>query len=126
MCLLNAIRTMLTDGPRNQWLHGRGLSIYVRVSRRIISQPSHHSLRSIKPPILRTFDIANVECAFKGRGIFTKFLGELEDLSQASPAIDCIYIENVLNSQFAVFFRKRGYTELGPPDTPCFYKEFKK
>jgi len=69
-----------------------GLKIYIRKSNR----------RG------ETIDIVNIDIAdsFKGQGLFTSLLDELEQLSPYS-----LYIENVLNPRLSEFFQKRsGWT----------------
>lgn len=81
---------------RNAWLHGKYADCYVRICNRLL-QPG---------TVSRTFDIANISIQprFQRRGVFRNFLRFIER-AYAGP----IYIENVLDPDFADKLQSLGY-----------------
>lgn len=73
----------------------------------------------------KSFQIANVVVACRGKGIFTKYLTFAENEIINSGEVNYLYVESVLNKHLAAFLRRRDYTErkfsLGPSS---FYKRF--
>lgn len=113
MDLIKKISALVSLRLGRAWFKDSDMKVYVRVGRRMI-----------EGSIRETIDIATIEVFKPGQGTFTRFLEQVEELAAAGP-IHTIYVENVLESRFAEFFRKRGYS-VSPyaGETPCFYRRF--
>lgn len=102
----------LTDKPKEpfnkrQWFQDGLLDIYIR------AQYTYHESKVISAVTLASFEVKSddpddLEKNF-GKGIFTSFLNEVEELAPKL-GYDCIKVENVLNSRLADFLKRRGYT----------------
>lgn len=79
---------------RNAWLREPFMDVYVRRGAHCLGDK--HS---------DTFDIANVSVddLKRGTGVFTAFLERVEELGLP------VFVENVLDDRFQMFFLKRGY-----------------
>ena len=105
------IEEFITSKQYSTWLAVGPLMLYVRKS--IRQNQKEHGL-------IRCFDIANVQCHDKGVGYFSEFFANLEELSEFG--FNAIYIEQVLNSRFAEYFRKKQLLEVKDlADTPSFF-----
>ncbi len=83
---------------RNAWIKHPKLRVYVRSSHRLIS----------KGKMDYSFEIANVTAKKPGKGHFTQFLNELEEMLKGTE-FKLLYIENVTDERFQKFFENRGF-----------------
>lgn len=90
---------------RNQWLQFQHIDVYVRKAHRLIEDRQR----------IDTLDIANivVEEGHQGKGIFTAFLKDAEDI--ASEVNRKVYIESILEPRLITFLNNRGYRYLKYP-----------
>ena len=86
------ILSFLESNLNRAWLEFQNLRVYVRKAERIVFGKR-----------ISCIDIASVSAYKQGRGTFTEFL---EAMEKHAPVI---YVENILTSRFADYFRKRGY-----------------
>ena len=104
--LVSQILQFWEAGKKNQWVTNDVGAIYVR--------------RAWRPQIQKEdmLDIASVEIdsSYRGYGVFTRILGRLE--KKGIP----LFIENVLDSRFRDFFRKRNYQEYTNNYDVCFFR----
>lgn len=87
---------------RNAYLKHRYFSVYVRIGKRLINNV-----------VYKSFEIANVsvkQVRKRGKGHFTEFLKEIE-ASLVDTDITVLYIENVFNERFQMFFHELGFDE---------------
>lgn len=111
-----ALSKFLKCGWKNAWLNLEKGKIYLRKSYRIGSL---------------FLDIANVNVYETGRGTFKSWL-KIAEAQAASVGLTGIYVENVMDDQFASFFRKAGWIKdslslAGAPPldiAPSFWKRF--
>lgn len=115
-----ATRTPLDDVLAtgcSAWIRAGHIRAYVRYGPRV--------LRLHQNMMVPTLEIATVELPVRqqGRGKFTRWLTQTVE-----PAADdrglYVYVENVLNKRFAMFWLQRpGYVQVSPdPDVPCFLR----
>lgn len=100
-------RRFLAEPPRlGQWISTDDMEIYIRFS-------SIHYLPILSKPA-KCIDLGNISVIpeKQNKGVFTRFLDEIEPIVAAESSIEFIFIENVLTERFANFLRKRGYTEI--------------
>lgn len=101
---------------RNEWLMGDDMEVYVRLSvPRILGERARKPLR-LGGERIKTLDIANISVYNPGQGHFTEFLAGAEKLFPA------IYIENVYEPRFALFFEDRGYERTTKSWPTSLYK----
>lgn len=108
----------------SEWLNGDDMEVYVRKS---VPRYLNGGVRC------QTLDIANINVWKPGRGDFTRFLEQAEQLNP----FPAIYIENVLPSitpgkepgvwvyveaRLAGFLERRGYTKHDMVEPPSYYK----
>lgn len=90
----------------NKWIESRDIKIYLRKSRRYLLD------NFTKVGVF--LDIATIDAAKPGNGVFTRFLNYAESMR----LFDGIFIENILdNERFVDFFVKRGYKEVPQSST---------
>jgi GNAT superfamily N-acetyltransferase len=111
--ILATLENSKEQGIETQWRGWETLPhmrIYIRVTQ--------HWMGGKKQP---TIDLANIEVAerMRGKGLFTILLSKIEKFAKKARRV--VYIENVMNRQFADFFRRRGYEEIDTGGLPCFY-----
>lgn len=90
-------------GDRNRWIVGNGYAIYVRQNR-----------------YLDRFDIASVEVYPRGVGTFTRTILPEVIHAARSAHYGSLYVENVLNEWFAMYFRRQGWIEIDHGGIPSF------
>lgn len=106
----NLVKNSLVSN--NKWFEIDNLSIYLRISHRLINNV-----------FVKTIDISSVSITseeFISQGRFTKLLVHLEN----KYTNNYIYVENLLNNRLLLFFIRRGYT-LQPIieyNVPCVVK----
>jgi len=107
------LQKMLTAHRRVAWVEEMGVRAYLRVTRRMIDGG-----------VAETIDLANVAVPVKnrGHGILTAYLEYLE--SESTRLNRTLFVENVFETRFRNFFLKRGYTQCGCEELPCFWKKF--
>ncbi len=96
------------NGPhaRSRWFEVGPLEIYLRSGTRWYNG---HGVNVI--------DVGNVKIADerkRGKGLFTKILGELETIAHESGR--AVFVENLLNERLEKFLQRRGYTCTNPQD----------
>lgn len=100
---------------RNIWIVEKHISVYVR-----------RGVHYINEELKKCFDIANIEVDedYQGKGIFTKFLGRVEQAAKERNLV--VYIENILEPRLVGFFERRGYARdpRAIDLLPCFFKIF--
>ena len=105
------IEEFINSKHYSTWLAVGPIMLFVRKSVR--QNPKCHGL-------IRCFDIANVQCEDRGVGHFSELFANLEELSEFG--FNAIYIEQVLNSRFAEYFRKKNIMEVKDlADIPSFF-----
>ena len=112
--LIDQIEQLVAKSRGSSWFFTKEIDIFIRSSMRRLPGAER---------LVNTIDLANMTVHKTGTGVFTKLLGQVEQLSDkiGKP----IFIENVQTEQFASFFERRGYTKLadvGIGDTPCFFR----
>lgn len=86
---------------RNAWLElDEPMNLYARRATRVVDNE-----------IVKTFDIASVEVETPGIGTFTKFLSLLEG-KMTDNGFEGIFVESILNPDFAKSLAKRGYEKV--------------
>ena len=87
-----------TDGPANQWIRERHMSVYVRKGRRYLEGQTMDCL---------DIGTVTVDERHRGKGHFTKFLLRFEQ--EASRLRRLVYVESILEPRLVPFLIKRGY-----------------
>jgi len=87
-------------GPNNQSFGFRDITVYVRISHRMIQRDRR---------VARMIDIANVEVPLlkRSKGIFTRFLGVVEE--EAAVLGFGVYVESIFNPILKDALVRRGY-----------------
>lgn len=110
-------KILVTPGKRT-WIEHGDMRIYVR-----------HGFHRLGADLCveNCLDVANVESETRGQGNFTLFLTQLEQLVLNCPSCDVIYVESIMNRQFADFLKRRGYAVAINSNmlAPNMFKKFK-
>lgn len=108
--LVNLVDKPLGARWREQF--GANGSIYCRVTLRVVEDGLG----------LRTLDLADINLPEdeRGKGLFRALLGGLEAQLATFPALDALFVENVINERLARFLRRRGWREDWR-QPQCFY-----
>lgn len=105
------------DSPvSNAWVRVGRIKLYVRKSRRFTDEEMKYC-----------FDIANVSVVEgqRGKGAFTAFLVDLiVSLRNRNDGFAYIYVENVINPDFARYLARSGFTQVdgATPTLPSFHQ----
>lgn len=111
-----AIQAFLAGSQRNSWVKIPGMRIYLRHATHLIRTEG-------EPQMVSCLDLASLEAAKPGKGVFTRFLTEFEQYMDTAYPDKAIYVENVMSERFASFFRRRDrYIECNAPDM-CFIRK---
>lgn len=109
-------KEFLASPYRNAWVTEDHMGIYVRKGVHCINGKS-----------ASTFDIATIEIeeGYQGKGLFTAYLARL-----TLDGFEYVYVENVLEEEFRVSLRKKGFIEVNSRFTDlnsgfelCFYRK---
>lgn len=96
-------------GGGNQWFKDGLLDIYIKVGRMYYNNE-----------IIKIVNLSNMEVrpgrhknpeANMGKGIFTKFLAEMETLAEQS-GYDAIKVESVINQRFVAYLFRQGFVQI--------------
>lgn len=89
------LREMLDRGWGNEWSMHEEMLVYFRVGKKLIDDQ-----------LTQCVQIANLgtEARFQGKGIFTRLLAEIEEITDLP-----IYIEHILNREFFDALLRRGF-----------------
>jgi GNAT superfamily N-acetyltransferase len=100
---------------KNDWIGSIKFHVYVRKSVRFINGVRRTS-----------FDIANINVAtkYRGKGLFTKWLSEVE-MEVSAFGIECIFVESILNARLITFLEKHGYSPVQGSYPPSMFKRLK-
>jgi GNAT superfamily N-acetyltransferase len=106
------LRRFLSERQSNKWLEYDHFRVYIRKAQRTL------------PPFRMFFDVIDVanisvQESHQGKGIFTEWLTAAEDIAKETDRI--VFVENVLNKKLAGWLERRGYSRMGPVETPCFF-----
>jgi len=100
------------------YIYEDGLSVYMRITRRIL----------IGPGLRPTIDIANINLQEnrRGQGVFTAWLERIE--ARAGELGRAVFVENLHNKKLYAFLKRRGYqdTTLSHPECPSVFLHPKK
>lgn len=112
---LTPLRTFLAGGEQNKYIMLGKIKAYVRKGYHVIDGS-----------IVRTFDLANFECAarYRGKGLFRALVPQLKaELATNAhcAAIKGIYVENVLNDRLAKSLPSMGFQLVAGTEPPCFW-----
>lgn len=101
--VVNELKRFLID-PKcdHRWISGNMLEVYVR---------KRKAQMLFYEDTVSTLDIANIACEDRGRGIFTAFLDEAEQISPYP-----IFVELIHNRRLRSFLLRRGYTIMANYD----------
>lgn len=118
----NQIKDFLKDDfQRNCWIFDEGFKAYLRKSN-----------RNINGIIIKCLDIASIEIieSERGKGIFKCFLKKIVTVNDK---IQIIYVENILNPLFLIYFKKNSNlwtldnkSTLFSPSYYCFTDNLRK
>jgi hypothetical protein len=110
----SAFDALLTSPFKRGYVNLGGVSLYIRHAPRLLDGQRIDSL----------LQIANIEAESPGSGAFSALLPQIEASAKAA-GIGWIYIENVLQERFRLFWLRQGYHRVdasrGPYDF-CYAK----
>lgn len=120
--LITDFTTVRTVLPRAGWGQSEAIEMFLRVSpitltRGVVGQ----ALQIVK---------VKVNLNARLRGLFSRWITEIEDAVLRSPVVDYVYVENVLNPHLARSLERRGYSKVlmcsGSGKLPDVYSYFKR